>query len=163
VEKKNILTRIARFFKAIYVKLFRINDTPQKIAIGLGLGVFLGTLPGTGPVAALLLAVILKVNKASALLGSLATNTWISIPTFILAGKMGAAATGVSYESMRSDWALFTKSFNWSNFFNLSAYKIILPILIGYFIVSLLFGLIAYLSAIIVIKSRKKKAGQFTA
>lgn len=157
MAKRDILTRIARFFKAIYVKLFRINDTPQKIAIGLGLGVFLGTLPGTGPVAALLLALIFRVNKASALLGSLATNTWLSIPTFILAGQAGAIVTGASYEGIRGDWVLFTKNLNWGNFFNLSAYKIILPILIGYFIVSLLFGIIAYLFAIIVIKSRNRK------
>jgi len=108
-------------------------------------------------VAALVLAAILRVNKASALLGSIATNTWLSIPTFILAGKTGAIVTGVSYEGIRSDWALFTKNFNWGNFFNLSAYKIILPILIGYFIVSLLFGCLAYIFAIIAISSRKKK------
>ena len=159
MEKKNILTRVVRFFKAVYIKLFRINDSPQKIAIGLGLGVFLGTLPGSGPVAALFLAVILRVNKASALLGSLATNTWLSIPTFILAGKVGAIATGTSYEGIRADWSLFTKNLNWGNFFNLSAYKIILPILIGYFIVSLIFGMIAYLVTIIAISFRKKSVG----
>jgi len=159
MEKRAILTRIARFFKTIYIKLFRINDTPQKVAIGLGLGVFMGTLPGTGPVAALVLAVVLRVNKASALLGSLATNTWLSIPTFILAVNAGAIVTGNSYEGIRNDWALFTKNLNWGNFFNLSAYKIILPILIGYFIASLLFGIIAYMFAIIIISSRKKKAG----
>ena len=32
--------KVARFFKALYLKLFRINDTPQKIAIGFGVGVF---------------------------------------------------------------------------------------------------------------------------
>lgn len=49
MKKKN---RILRLLKLIYIKLFRINDTPQKIAQGFGLGVFLGILPGTGPIAA---------------------------------------------------------------------------------------------------------------
>ena len=155
--KRTILTRLARFFKVIYIKLFRINDTPQKIAIGLGLGVLLGTLPGTGPVAALLFAVIFRVNKAAALLGSIATNTWLIIPTFFLAGKIGAVVSGVSYETIHSEWLLFTKHFSWGVLFKLSALKIILPIFLGYLIVSFVFGVIAYLFVIITIKLSKKK------
>ncbi|PIR13657.1 MAG: hypothetical protein COV50_05635, partial [Flavobacteriales bacterium CG11_big_fil_rev_8_21_14_0_20_35_7] len=62
-----------------------MNDTPQRIALGLGLGSALGMLPGTGPLAALFLAVVFKVNRASAFLGSLATNIWLSLVTFLLA------------------------------------------------------------------------------
>ncbi|MDD5669514.1 MAG: DUF2062 domain-containing protein, partial [Candidatus Omnitrophica bacterium] len=72
--KKN---KLARFFKFIYLKIFRINDTPRKIAFGFGLGVFLGILPGTGPVASVIVAAFLHANKAAALLGSLITNTWL--------------------------------------------------------------------------------------
>jgi len=95
-----VQVRISRFFKAVYLRLFRINDTPQKIALGLGLGVFMGVLPGTGPVAALALAFLLKVNRASALLGSVLTNTWLSIPVFLLSLRVGASFAGINYQDL---------------------------------------------------------------
>jgi hypothetical protein len=68
-------------------------------------------------------------------------------------------AFGVSYEAIRTDWLLFTKNFSWAALFKISAYKIILPIITGYLLVSLFFGFIAYLLVIVVIKSRKKNTG----
>ncbi|MCG2713658.1 MAG: DUF2062 domain-containing protein [Candidatus Omnitrophica bacterium] len=65
----------------IFAKLFKINDSAGKIALGVGLGVFAGLLPGTGPAAALLLALVFRANRAAALLGSLITNTWLSVVT----------------------------------------------------------------------------------
>ena len=104
MDKKSVLSRISRFFKALYLKIFRIDDSPQKIALGFGLGVFLGVMPGMGPIAALAIAFLLKANRASALLGSILTNTWLSIPVFFLAVKTGAVVTGSSHEVIRSEW-----------------------------------------------------------
>jgi len=84
-----------RFFKVLYLKLFRIDDSPHKIALGFGLGVFLGVMPGMGLIAALAIAIIIKVNRIAALLGSILTNTWLSIPVFFLAVRTGSAVTGV--------------------------------------------------------------------
>lgn len=54
--RKKKLNRIARLFKIVYFKLHRINDSPMKIAAGFGLGVFVGVMPGMGPVVAFALA-----------------------------------------------------------------------------------------------------------
>ena len=67
----------------IFDKLFKINDSAEKIALGVGLEVFSGLMPGTGPTAALFLAFIFRANRAAALLGSMLTNTWLSVVTFI--------------------------------------------------------------------------------
>ena len=67
-----------KLLQFLFDKLFKINDTPQKIALGFGLGVFAGIFPGTGPVAAILLAYVFRANRASALFGSLFTNTWLN-------------------------------------------------------------------------------------
>ena len=56
MQKKSLLNKIKRLAKLVYLKLFRINDSPLKIALGFGLGVFIGVMPGVGPVIALLLA-----------------------------------------------------------------------------------------------------------
>ena len=45
-------------------KLLGINDSPHRIALGIGLGLFLGVLPGTGVIAALAVAFIDETHDA---------------------------------------------------------------------------------------------------
>ncbi|MCU0652103.1 MAG: DUF2062 domain-containing protein [Candidatus Omnitrophica bacterium] len=123
-------------------RLININDTPQKRALGFGVGVFLGILPGTGPIAAIVTASFLHLNRASALLGSLLTNTWLSFVTFLSAVKIGSYL-------LRTDWQQSLE--HWKSG------KIILPVLLGYFIVALFAGLLGYLLALAAIKIIRKK------
>lgn len=149
--------RIGRFFKALYLKLFRINDTPQRIAIGLGLGVFCGVLPGTGPIAALALSFAFRVNRAAALLGSILTNTWISIPVFLLSLQAAAAIFGVSYHDLHNQWTLLLKDFHWKSLLDLGIYNVLGPILVGYAAVSLVIAIIAYMITLIVVEYANRK------
>lgn len=150
----------ARFFKAIYLKLFRINDTPQRIALGLGLGVFCGVLPGMGPIAALAIAFLFRVNRAAALLGSVLTNTWLSIPVFLLSLKTGAMITGLRYQDLHKDWTTLIRDFHWAALLDIGAYKILFPILVGYAAISVLIGIISYVIALIVVVYIKSKKQQ---
>ncbi len=147
-EKSNNILRLLRL---IYIKLFRIHDTPQKIALGVGIGVFLGIAPGTGPIAAVFMAFVLRVNRAAALLGSLLTNTWLSIVTFFLSIKVGSSIMGVDWQDVHRNWGRFLKDFKVVTFFKLANLKIILPVIIGYFVVSFCLGLIAYLITLTII------------
>ncbi len=147
-EKSNNILRLLRL---IYIKLFRIHDTPQKIALGVGIGVFLGIAPGTGPIAAVFMAFVLRVNRAAALLGSLLTNTWLSIVTFFLSIKIGASIMGVDWQDVHRNWGQFLKDFKVVTLFKLATLKIILPVIIGYFVVSFCLGLIAYLITLTII------------
>lgn len=151
MKKKKLSQSIFRFFKFIYIKLFRIHDTPQRIALGLGLGVFLGILPGTGPLAALFLALLLRLNRASALLGSLLTNTWLSICTFLLSIKIGSGIMRVNGQDTQQNWIEFLKKFQVRDLWQLSILKIIWPVIIGYLVVGLSLGLLAYLITLIIV------------
>jgi uncharacterized protein (DUF2062 family) len=152
-ENNNIL----RFLKIIYIKLFRINDTPQRVAIGFGIGVFCGIVPGMGPLASLFLAMLLRVNRASALLGSLLTNTWLSIVTFFLSIKTGAVIMNVNWQDSYNNWLLFLKDFRWLNLIKLSVLKIILPVIVGYLAVAFCTGLLAYLIILVILKNALPK------
>jgi hypothetical protein len=144
--------------KATYEKLFQINDTPQKIALGLGLGVFLGILPGTGPIAALVASTIFKANRASALLGSLLTNTWLSLVTFIAAIQTGSIVLGLAWQDVYRQGLSLAADFHFADLFKASMANIILPIALGYAIVSFILGLLVYLIAFAIIsKVRSKK------
>ncbi|OGX15206.1 MAG: hypothetical protein A2166_00245 [Omnitrophica WOR_2 bacterium RBG_13_41_10] len=146
-----------RFLKLLYLKLFRIHDTPQKIAGGLGLGVFMGILPGTGPLAALVLSLLLKVNRAAALLGSLITNTWLSIVTFLLAVKIGGRIMNLDWHKLQEQWLHLLKNFHWASLFQPSVIGITVPVIIGYFIIAFCLGLAVYLIALLVLTITKKK------
>jgi uncharacterized protein (DUF2062 family) len=135
----------------LYSKLVKINDSPQKIALGLGIGVFTGIFPGTGPLAALFLALLLRVNRASALIGSLLTNTWLSFVTFLLAIKLGSGLFGIGWQQLHQDWSSFLKGFNWLALFQLSILKVILPVITGYLLIAFCLGLIVYLVALLVL------------
>ena len=149
------LKSIRKLFVFLQHKLFNINDTPQRIALGAGLGVFTGIIPGTGPVAALFLAFLFRVNRASALLGSLMTNTWLSLVTFFLSIEIGSAIFGMNWQDVYNNWILFFKNFRWMRLFKLSIFKIILPVMLGYFIVAFCLGFLVYLTTLIVLKKFK--------
>ncbi|MFA5275338.1 MAG: DUF2062 domain-containing protein [Candidatus Omnitrophota bacterium] len=140
--------KIAHFFRSLYKKLFKIDDSPQKIALGFGLGVFLGIFPGTGPLAAIFLSLLLRVNRAAALIGSLLTNTWSSLIVLFLALQLGSLTLGIKWQDQPRDWG---------SLFKLSFLNVVLPIAIGYILVGLLFGFFTYLITLIIIKIAKKE------
>ena len=80
---------IFRWIRYAYVRLVRINDSPQKIAWGLAVGVFLGVFPtfGLGTVVALALAIAFKFNKVAAILGSFIMNP-LTTPFFWTASSV---------------------------------------------------------------------------
>ena len=151
-------TAFAKIFKFIFAKLFIINDSAQKIALGVGLGVFAGLLPGTGPAAALFLAFIFKANRAAALLGSLLTNTWLSVVTFILAIKVGSVILKLNWQLVQQQIGGLLKNFAWGEFFKLSLLQALLPLIVGYLVLGLILGVLSYFLTLFIIKSNFIKA-----
>ena len=156
---KKIINKISLFFKLLYEKLVKINDTPQKIALGIGLGVFSGIFPGTGPLAALFLSFIFRANRLAALVGSLLTNTWLSFVVVIPAVKLGSLIFKIQWQELHRDWVVFLKGFHLFALFKLSFLKIVLPAIAGFLIVAFCLGLLVYLiTLIIILKVRAKRA-----
>ena len=147
--------RILRFFKFAYLKLFRINDTPQKIALGFGLGVFLGIFPGTGPIAALFLAFVLRVNRAAALLGSILTNTWFSVVIFPVSAKIGALIMGLDWHQVYAQTTAIFKGFRPAKLLEITVLKVLLPVFLGYLVVGACAGILAYFINLIILRSKK--------
>jgi uncharacterized protein len=147
------------FFKSIYHKLVGINDSPHKIAGGFAVGVFLGILPAAGPVASIVVAWILRVNRAAAFAGGLLTNTWISLLTFVFAIKIGAFLTGSDWQKVAEDCKAIFKDFSFDKIFDASIFEILKPMFVGYFVVGLIAALIGYVAAYqIVVRRRKRTA-----
>ncbi len=158
-KKKRRLARLGRF---LYLKLVRINDSPHRIAAGFGIGVFLGVLPGLGVLTSILVAALFRVNRAAALAGSLVTNGWITLFTLMLALKTGAWITGTRWqEQYAAVKALYSqaKSLVMQKRYTDAVHEVadpallqtFFPMLLGYFLISLMLGIIAYSIAITVI------------
>lgn len=144
--------RSFKFFRLLYLKLCRINDTPQKIALGIGLGVFSAIIPGTGPLAALFLAFIFRANRASALLGSLLVNTWFSLLILLPAIKLGAGILGLNWQVIYQEWVSLLKGPNKASLFKLPILKIAFPVILGYLLIAFCLALFSYLFALAIIK-----------
>jgi uncharacterized protein (DUF2062 family) len=152
-----MLVYMLQSFKSVIGKLVGIHDTPQKIAQGFGLGVLLGIFPFVGPIASLVLATLFRINRASALLGSLLTNTWLSVATFLLAVKVGSAVFGIDWKNVCQNWNSLKANADWLDLFKLSALKIAFPVMLGYLIISLLAGILAYLITLGIVVAVKRK------
>ncbi len=157
MKRTQINNKFLRSIKFIYHKIFRINDSPQRIALGFGLGVFLGILPGTGPLASLVLATLFCVNRASALLGSVLTNTWLSFITFLASIKIGSFFLGLEWQRVKTGWEGLITNFSWRSLLDISSFQIILPVALGYLVIGLISGALAYLIVIIILIFRKRK------
>ncbi|MEI6831537.1 MAG: DUF2062 domain-containing protein [Candidatus Omnitrophota bacterium] len=149
MPKEPLFKKIINF---IFAKLFYINDSAQNIALGVGLGVFSGLMPGTGPAAALFLAFIFRANRAAALLGSLLTNTWLSLVTFILAIKLGSVILRMHWQQVYQKAQSLIHDFHWVKFFKLSFLEVLMPIITGYIIIGLFLGIISYFLTLLIIR-----------
>ncbi|MFH1073554.1 MAG: DUF2062 domain-containing protein [Candidatus Firestonebacteria bacterium] len=91
--KKPEFKRILRF---MYLRIVRANDSPPRVAAGVAIGVFLGIFPtfGLGLVLAYIFAVILRINKAAAVAGSLIMNPLTTPFFWTLSAITGGALIG---------------------------------------------------------------------
>ncbi len=145
-----------KFLRFLYVELVKINDTPQRVALGLGIGVFFGIMPAMGPLAAVFTASIFKANRASALIGSLLTNTWISFVTFLVSIKLGSFIMGIDWQIVKNEWYLLFKDFHFSTLLKASLLQTILPIMTGYLVLAVFFGFLSYLATLLFFSIRKR-------
>jgi len=85
---------IRRQLRLYYLKVVRLGDTPENIAKGMALGLFIGMTPTMGfqmPIA-LAAAALLRQNKISSLLGVWITNPLTAPAIYFFNYKVGAFA-----------------------------------------------------------------------
>ena len=137
-------------------QFFLINDTPHKIAAGAALGIFLGIAPGAGVAATLVLVSIFRFNRLAAIAGVLATNTWTLIFALPLAAAVGGCLFGENGSFLIEH---FNKIQNLGFKFLLSKdifFDIVLPMTVGFVVLSGIIALIFYVLILSLIKMHQK-------
>ncbi|MCM8813612.1 MAG: DUF2062 domain-containing protein [Candidatus Omnitrophica bacterium] len=151
--------RFVAQMRAAARRVLHFNDTPLRVAAGFGIGVFTGIFPGMGPLAATVLATLFRASPAAALAGSLITNTWLSLFTLLASLQVGAWLTGLSVAALRQSWQDLLKDFSWQMIWDVSVVKIIVPVLLGYVVIGLAFGIAALgISWLIVSRRRQERS-----
>jgi uncharacterized protein (DUF2062 family) len=143
--------RVRRWGRFIYLRLVRQNDEPDKVAKGVGLGVFLGIFPtfGVGVILAVLIATWVRWNRASAALGTLIMNPFFNpffVSLSVLAGNLLVPVR------LRITVESFRKGKLWSGF-----YHAVPVYLLGNILVSTLFAVLAYWVALGAIKAYRQR------
>jgi len=137
-------------------QFFLIDDTPHKIAAGAALGIFLGIAPGVGVAATVVLASILRLNRLAAITAVLATNTWSLIVALPVSATVGGYLFGGNKTYLIDQ---FNKNYQLGYKVLLRKeilFDIVLPLAIGFVIVSGLTALFFYVVIYALIKINKK-------
>jgi uncharacterized protein (TIGR03546 family) len=152
-----------RKFKKIIVKLFRLNNTPKEIALGMALGVFIGILPFYGFHTLLVLIVIALVRRANKIAVLAGTN--ISLPPTL------PFITWTAYDIGRFVLQRGYPPLCWADFKNISLESIryrFYPLFIGSLILGLMLAVLFYFLTYFIVKriaekradaKRKQRAG----
>jgi len=131
--------RAKRWLRYQYLRVIRQNDTPERIAGGLALGVAIGILPsfGAGVIIVLFLAGWVRLNRAAGVIGTLIMNP-LTTPffwtvSFLVGFKVmgyNLSDTLVVMKELRSQGDL------WNNLAYLAEKRLLLPYIVGNLIVT---------------------------
>lgn len=168
-SKKGIFNATKRWIKLQYLKIIRIDDTPEKIALGMALGIASGILPtfGLGIIFAIFLALVFKANKVSAVIGTMIMNPWTSVFFWTLSYILGELiihqriAPNIDSAIMQIKYIEGLSIFEMlKEFISLAGKEILLPYLVGNIILTVVLSLSFYfitLKTVIAYRTVKKK------
>jgi len=147
---------VKRWLRYQYTRLLRQNDEPEKIAAGLALGVALGILPtfGLGVLIAIFVSGALRVNRVSAVVGTLVMNPWTAPFFWALSYLCGSMVMGDNLaETVGIVKSLRSHSDLWES---LLARKLILPYAIGNALITLAASGFFYMAGLYGIRAYRK-------
>jgi uncharacterized protein (DUF2062 family) len=138
--------------------LLHVEDTPHRIALAFGLGVFLAFSPllGLHTVLGLAIAFAFKLSRAAILIGVYVNNPWTLGPCYMAGTVFGCALLGVSTDGLAGiDFALQGMAFYRHLVEYLRPY--LWPFLVGNTVMSVALGLLGYFVLRRVLERRKSR------
>ena len=101
MNKKKSRFAPKRWVKLHYKRLLRLKDTPDKIAGGVAIGVFIGLFPTPfiGLILAPVMATILKKNRVASLLGTLVMNPITQPFVYAVSYTLGIFLLGQGFQN----------------------------------------------------------------
>jgi uncharacterized protein (DUF2062 family) len=135
LRKVKSLLSLRRYLR----KLAGLKESPEGIARGLAIGVFVGFLPINGfqIITAVTIAGITRVSRVAAVIGTHVTNPWTTIPVLVIDYYIGCAILGkkacLPHVNAQSIHSVTTAGMD-----------LLLPAFVGGTILGVVFSLISY-------------------
>jgi uncharacterized protein (DUF2062 family) len=126
--------------------LLQVEDSPSRVAAAFGLGVFIAFFPllGIHTGLALLLAILLRLNRVAILVGAWINNPWTLTPMYSAGTLLGCLLLGVTPTSPAAiDWSLRGRAFYSALAATLR--PLVWPFVVGNLALGALAGLFAFL------------------
>ena len=157
IRKKRRRTSWQRYWKYYKLRILRIKENPQKIARGFAAGVFAGCLPlmGLQFLVSFLLAMLIRANKLTALMGTWISNPFTYVPLFVLNFKVGKLIINLLIPDYEMEISLDSGQKFTEQFTGLGQ-EITIALLIGSIIVALFSSVITYYLILFLLKKWKK-------
>ena len=133
-----------RFRRAVG-ELVHLEDTPHRVALAFGLGIWIAFSPllGLHTIIALAIAFAFRLSRAAILIGCYVNNPWTLAPLFLAGTVVGCALLGISTEGLATiDWDQHGLAFYRDLLAHLRPY--LWPFVVGNTVLGVLFGTLSY-------------------
>jgi uncharacterized protein len=140
-------------------ELLHLEDTPHRIALAFGLGIWIAFSPllGLHTLMALAIAFAFRLSRAAILIGCYVNNPWTLAPLFLAGTVVGCALLGVSTEGLATvDWDRHGLAFYTHLLAHLRPY--LWPFVVGNTFLGVLFGTLSYFGLRYVLTRRARAA-----
>lgn len=127
-----------RQFKLNLIRLMRLQDSPERIARGMALGLFIGMTPTFGIQMALALVAgfLLRENKLAAVIGVWVTNPFTAPFIYGLEYETGRFLLGLPHPEMQIEFTYqYLQHIGW---------QVVVPLCLGSMIFSFVFAAVGY-------------------
>jgi uncharacterized protein (DUF2062 family) len=148
--------KIKQFIK----KFFLIDDTPQKVAGGAALGMFMGIFPGEGVLSTLFFSTIFRLNRLAAVASILFFNMWTTLLFFPPSVAVGSFLFRKNYSDLTNQFNQIhqTNTIKETLLISLSIFsKSAIPVLTGYLITAGSASIGFYFLLLFILKRRNIK------
>jgi hypothetical protein len=141
------------YFRERFRTIFKVKDSPHRIALAFAIGVFWGMSPllGFHTIGAFLTAWIFSLNRLVAIAGVCVGNPWTLVPIYTFCLWLGAKLTGMKQ---------IIPDINWNDIsfiYLLTKLQYLLkPFIVGSTIVATIAGIASYFIIHILIKRYKE-------
>ena len=150
---------VRRTISNFWHRLLSLDDTPERIALGFSVGVFLAFSPflGLHTLLGLTLAFLFGLNRVAVLVGLFVNNPWTLLPIYAAATYIGGIFLGAPSSAVLPDfgWSRMWQSAYWVAL--AKQWRMLVPMLLGSAILSTLFSVLSYTGALYILKQHRPR------
>lgn len=148
-----------RRLRSTLLLLLRVEDTPHRVALAFGIGVWIAFSPllGIHTGMALGIAFLFRLNRVAMLFGAYLNNPWTLAPMYMAGTALGCFLLDVPTSGLSGmDWSLHGRAFYQALIQNLRPY--LWPYVLGNTLLGVLGALIGYGALRLVLERRGRSS-----